>query len=60
MHFSECVTEQAGLSLRQKRHSEVRSALDLAYREGVNVTFLRAVSTYTQLRAGSVNLIIDP
>ena len=32
MHFSECVTEQAGLSLLQKRSSEVRFTLDLAHR----------------------------
>ena len=49
MHFSECITEQAGLSLLQKRNSEVMFALDLAHRQGVKATFLWAVSTCTQL-----------
>ena len=34
--------------------------LDMAHRQGVKVTFLWVVSTCTQLRAGGVNLIIDP
>ena len=53
------VTEQAGFSLFRKHNSEVRFTLDVAQSQGVKVTFLWAVSTCTQLRKGSVNLICN-